>query len=182
MDTLRRLATRTRVEGLVIMLAAAGYLWEAGNVPEFYQLPDAPGPTTFPYLLGIVFALAGLWQLVSPLELYKQALAGAPAAAAPEAPTSEAVGAATSWWAQIASNWHFYALWLVVLLYLWFMPDLGFPLATFLLLASFTWLLGETRPAVYLGLALAATAFIYMSFKYGLNVRLPLGVLDVFGK
>ena len=63
MDTLKQLTTRTRVEGLVIMLVAAGYLWEANNVPEFYQLPDAPGPTTFPYLLGIVFALVGLWLL-----------------------------------------------------------------------------------------------------------------------
>jgi hypothetical protein len=181
MDTLKRLATRTRVEGLVIMLVAAGYLWEAGNVPEFYQLPDAPGPTTFPYLLGVVFALAGLWLLVSPMEL----LAAKASAAAPDQPASEpdaSAPAAAGWFARITGSWHFYALWVVVLAYLWFMPDLGFPVATFLLLFGFTYLLGEARWAVCLGLAVVATAFIYVSFKFGLNVRLPLGVLETFFK
>ena len=46
-------------------------------------------------------------------------------------------------------------MWAVVLGYLWFMPDLGFPLATFLLLVAFIYLLGETRWHIVLGLALA---------------------------
>lgn len=179
MDTLKQLATRTRVEGLVIMLAAGGYLWEAGNVPEFYQLPDAPGPTSFPYLLGIVFALAGLWQLVSPVELWSLRKGAEPGAS--EA-TASAGPAPAAWLRQLAGNWHFYVLWLVVLAYLWFMPDLGFPVSTFLLVAIFTYLLGETRWGVCLGLSLVATAVIYVSFKYGLNVRLPLGVLEIWFK
>jgi hypothetical protein len=33
MDTFKKVATRTRVEGLVVLLVAVGYLWEAHNVP-----------------------------------------------------------------------------------------------------------------------------------------------------
>ncbi len=181
MDTLNRLATRTRVEGLVILLAAAGYLWEANNVPEFYQLPDAPGPTTFPYLLGVVFALTGLWLLVSPMELLALRQQAAPADIGP-AVAASAPGGEAGWLRRLAADGHFYVLWIVVLAYLWFMPDLGFPLSTFVLLTVFTYLLGETRWLVCIGLALAATVFIYVSFKFGLNVRLPLGVLETVFK
>jgi len=180
MDTLRKAVTRTRVEGLVILLVALGYLWEAHNVPEFYQLPGVPGPTTFPRLLGIVFALAGLWLLVSPRELkvWKKA-AGVPAAVqTPEPAPASGRGLLR----RIAADWHFYVMWAVILAYLWAMPDLGFPLATFLLLVAFIFLLGETRWHVVLGLAAAATILIYVSFRMGLNVRLPLGILEAWFK
>lgn len=180
MDTLRKAVTRTRVEGLVILLVALGYLWEAHNVPEFYQLPGVPGPTTFPRLLGVVFALAGLWLLVSPRELkvWKKA-AGAPVAAQTPEP---APAAGRGLLRRIAADWHFYVMWAVILAYLWAMPDLGFPLATFLLLVAFIFLLGETRWHVVLGLAAAATILIYVSFRMGLNVRLPLGILEAWFK
>jgi hypothetical protein len=174
MDTLRKAVTRTRVEGLVILLVASVYLWQAHNVPEFYQLPGVPGPTTFPRLLGIVFALAGLWLLVSPKDLK----AWKKEARAPEPAPALGRGALR----RIASGWHFYTMWVVILAYLWAMPDLGFPLATFLLLVAFIFLLGETRWHVVLGLAAAATILIYLSFKMGLNVRLPLGILEAWLK
>jgi hypothetical protein len=173
MDSLKPLVTRTRVEGLVILLVSLGYLWEAHNVPEFYQMPDVPGPTTFPYLLGVVFAACGLWLLVSPLELIERRTKAA-AAPVPEATTPAGPGL----FASIAAQWHLIAMWAVIGAYLWFMPDIGFPLSTFVLLIVFFWLLGETRWLVTIGLAFASTAVIYLIFKVGLNVRLPLGVLE----
>jgi ABC-type nitrate/sulfonate/bicarbonate transport system permease component len=83
---------------------------------------------------------------------------------------------------RLAAGWHFLAMWAVILGYLWTMPDLGFPLATCLLLGLFVRLLGETRWHVVIGLALAATIAIYVGFKVGLNVRLPLGVLEPWFK
>ena len=180
MDTFNKVATRTRVEGLVVLLVAVAYLWEAHNVPEFYQIPGVPGPTTFPRLLGVVFALTGLWLLVSPKDLmaFKK---GAGASAEPRAPEA-APTADGGVLGRIAADWHFYTMWAVILGYLWVMPNLGFPLATFLLLVVFVFLLGEARWHVVLGLALAATILIYVSFKMGLNVRLPLGVLEPWFK
>jgi hypothetical protein len=175
MDSLKLLVTRTRVEGLVILLVALSYLWEAHNVPEFYQMPGVPGPTTFPYLLGLVFAVCGAWLLVSPKDLMEQiAKAKEAAQAGIAAPGETGPGLFT----RIAAEWHLIAMWAVIIAYLWFMPDIGFPLSTLLLLVVFFWLLGETRWHVNLGLALAATVVIYVIFKVGLNVRLPLGVLE----
>jgi hypothetical protein len=181
MDTLKKAATRTRIEGLVILLVAIGYLWEAHNVPELYQLPGVPGPTTFPRLLGIVFALAGLWQLVSPKDLMAKRKMGAAAikTQSPEPLPAAADGGALR---RIAAGWHFCTMWAAILGYLWLMPSLGFPLATFLLLVAFVFLLGEVRWHVILGMSLVATVLIYVSFKMGLNVRLPLGVLEPWFK
>jgi hypothetical protein len=180
MESLKKAATRTRIEGLVVLAVAIGYLWEAHHVPEFYQLPGVPGPTTFPRLLGIVFALAGLWLLVSPQELIrrkKEAAAGEAPPAPPRRP-AEAGGLL----ARIAAGWHFYSLWAVILAYLYGMPNLGFPLATFLLLFVFVFLLGEHRWHVLLSLSAAATILIYACFKMGLSVRLPLGVIEPWFK
>jgi hypothetical protein len=175
MDSLKLLVTRTRVEGLVILLVALSYLWEAHNVPEFYQMPGVPGPTTFPYLLGVVFAVCGAWLLVSPKDLMEQ-IAKAKDAAASTPDTAAESGPGL--FARIAAEWHLIAMWVVIIAYLWFMPDIGFPLSTFILLVVFFYLLGETRWLFNIGLALASTVIIYVIFKVGLNVRLPLGVLE----
>jgi putative tricarboxylic transport membrane protein len=174
MDSLKPLVTRTRVEGLVIFVVALAYIWEAHNVPEFYQIPGVPGPTTFPYLLGLVFAACGLWLLVSPKDLMGQLAKIREARTAPAAAGEPRQDILT----RISSEWHLVAMWAVIIAYLWFMPDIGFPLSTFLLLTVFFWLLGETRWMVVLGLALTSTVVIYVLFKMGLNVRLPLGVLE----
>lgn len=172
------LATRTRLEGLVIFMFAAGYLWQANQVPEFLQMPGVPGPTTFPRLLGVVFGLTGLWLLISPKEIL---------ASRRQLPTERkenlcAPDERLPISHLMKASWHFLAMWVLILGYLWAMPDLGFPPTTFLLLGLFFRLLGETRLHVVIGLALAATVLIFVSFKIGLNVRLPLGVLEPWFK
>ena len=124
--------------------------------------------------LGLIFAACGLWLLVSPKELMAQIAKIREARAAPAVAGEPSPDFLT----RITSEWHLVAMWAVIIAYLWFMPDLGFPLSTFLLLTVFFWLLGETRWMVVLGLALTSTVVIYVLFKMGLNVRLPLGVLD----
>jgi putative tricarboxylic transport membrane protein len=170
----KHILIRARIEGLVILLVAGGYLWEAHRVPDFYKLPGVPGPTTFPLILGIVFAVCGLWLIVSPKELRARKRAAEEKPAASSAEPATAGGGLLS---GVAADWHFYSLWAVILAYLYSMPDLGFPVATAVLIAVFVILLGERRWAVILGMALAATVLIYVSFKMGLSVRLPPGVL-----
>ena len=165
--------TRSRLEGLAILLVALGYLWEAHNVPDFYHMPGVPGPTTFPYILGIVFALSGLWLLLSPADLLAR-FRRPEREGSEDAPPPRTAGNLLRW---IVGNWHFYAMWVVILGYLVLMPSLGFPVATVLLLAAFVSLLGERRWWIIVGLALVATVLIYLGFARGLNVRLPLGVL-----
>ena len=165
MSALARLFTRTRIEGLVILLVAVGYLWEGHNVPDLYKMPGVPGPTVFPLLLGIVFALAGVWLLFAPGKREAQ-----DAAKGDEIPAGGP-------WGRLLANWHTGVMWGVILLYLFVMPDLGFPVATALLLLAFFVLLGERRWYVVIALAVGTTLAIHLGFSMGLNVRLPLGVL-----
>jgi len=165
MSALARLFTRTRIEGLVILLVAAGYLWEGHNVPDLYKMPGVPGPTVFPLLLGIVFALAGVWLLINPEARKTQEAA------------EDDEKQAGDLWGRLIAHWHSGVMWGVILVYLFVMPDLGFPVSTALLLTIFFLLLGETRWYVVVGLALGVTLVIHLGFALGLNVRLPLGVL-----
>jgi putative tricarboxylic transport membrane protein len=170
MSALARFFTRTRIEGLVILLFSVGYLWEGHNVPDLYKLPGVPGPTVFPLLLGTIFALSGLWLMFLPAKQQTDA-AGAEAATAP-------IGLPQ----RLLAHWHTGAMWGAILLYLLVMPELGFPLAAALLLTAFFVLLGETRWYVVLGLAIGVTLVIHVGFALGLNVRLPLGVLTPLAK
>jgi hypothetical protein len=175
MSAFGRLFTRSRIEGLIILLVAAGYLWEGHNVPEFYKLPGVPGPTVFPLLLGVVFALSGLWLVVAPPDRKVEA------DTTPAGETAESLGGSTPpvrSRGRIVAYWHTCVMWGVILVYLYVMPDLGFPVATALLLVAFFLLLGETRWHVVIGLALVTTLVIHLGFALGLNVRLPPGILQ----
>jgi hypothetical protein len=166
MSALARFFTRTRIEGLALLLFSAGYLWEGHNVPDLYKLPGVPGPTVFPLLLGTVFALCGVWLMAIPAKPEVE----------PEAAPQGGL------WRRLAAHWHTGVMWGAILLYLLVMPELGFPLATVLLLTAFFMLLGETRWYVVLGLAVGVTLVIHVGFALGLNVRLPLGVLTPLAK
>ena len=170
--------TRTQVEGLIILLVAMGYLWEAQNVPSFYQIPGVPGPTAFPVLLGLVFALSGIWLLISSWLSPRGDVEEARRSGEEKGKEQQAGGGAgAGLWQRVVAEWHFYAMWALALSYLFFMPRLGFPVTTILLLAGFFFLLDERRWGVVIGLAVLTTAVLYVGFALGLNVRLPLGIL-----
>lgn len=176
MVTVKNLATRARVEGLVIVAVALGYLWETRSIPALYQMPGVPGPAAFPEVLGLALGLAGLWRLAF----------GAPADEAEGAAEGDAgaraagPGAAARAW--LAAHGRFYALWAVILGFLAAMPYLGFPAAAAVALALMFRLLGERRWPVCAALAAAATGVLHLAFAVGLGVRLPLGILSHLGK
>jgi hypothetical protein len=180
MVTAMKLVTRARVEGLVITLVALGYLWQTRAIPAFYQMPGVPGPAAFPEVLGMALGLAGLWRLVLGAPAGEQEADGAESAEEPgQVASAEAAAGARGW---IAAHGKFVGLWATLLGYFVFMPELGFPLGSALALAAMGRLLGERRWTVLVGGAVAVTAFLHVSFAYGLGVRLPLGVLSFLGK
>jgi putative tricarboxylic transport membrane protein len=173
MGAIRKTITRMRGEGLVVLLLALGYLWEAHNVPSLFQMPGVPGPTVFPLLLGIVFAGSGLWLIISPKKFLAKKGKAEKAEDEPKAslPGGGSVGK------RRARGWHFVTMWIVLFGYLFAMPLAGFPLSTAVLLAAFFFLLGEKRWYVGIGLALIVTILVYLGFAKGLAIRLPLGIL-----
>ncbi|MBI5069688.1 MAG: tripartite tricarboxylate transporter TctB family protein [Deltaproteobacteria bacterium] len=170
-----KIVTRARAEGLVILLVALGYVWETRNIPTLFQSPGVPGPAAFPTVLGLVLGLAGLWRLVrgAPGD---EAAARAAQKAAGEAKEPAAAGAPAPSW--LAAHGRFYALWAVVLGFMFFMPELGFPLGAGAAMLLMFRLLGEKRWHVSAALSIATTAILYLGFSKGLGVRLPLGLLQ----
>lgn len=165
-----KIVTRARAEGLVILLVALGYAWEARRIPSLFQSPGVPGPAAFPTVLALVLGLAGLWRLV------RGAPAEAAAEAAQEAEAESAAGEAAPSW--LVAHGRFYALWAVLVGLLAFLPELGFPVAAFVAMVCMFRLLGEKRWHLTVPLSLVVTAVLHVAFSYGLGVRLPLGLLQ----
>lgn len=181
MVTAKTLVTRARVEGLVITLVALGYLWEIRAIPAFYQMPGVPGPAAFPEVLGIVLGASGLWRLLWGAAADEQGDDDEASAADGAAASAGAAarGGVAGW---LAAHGKFIGLWVVLLGYFAFMPELGFPLASALALAAMGFLLGERRWWVLGVGSVVVTAILHVSFAYGLGVRLPVGVLSLLGK
>jgi hypothetical protein len=176
------IVTRARAEGLVLLLAALAYLWEASRIPTLFQSPGVPGPTAFPELLGICLALAGAWRLLRGAPADEQAEEDQEAAeekGAMQAAERAAGGGVRGW---LAAHGKFAGLWVTLLGYFVFMPELGFPLASALALVLMMRLLGEKRWWLIAAGSVVVTAIVYLAFAQGLGVRLPLGVLSFLGK
>lgn len=156
-----KVVTRARAEGLVILLVALGYVWQASLIPALFLSPGVPGPAAFPRVLGLVLGLAGLWRLLRGDP--RSEVGRSDEAAAPSPP---------------AGSGRFYLLWAVLLGFLALMPELGFPVAACAGLAAMFRLLGEERWRVILPLSLGVTVVLYALFTFVLGVRLPLGLLQ----
>jgi len=172
MTTAAQLVTRARVEGLVIALAASGYLWEAQQIPTMFQTPGVPGPTAFPTILGLALGLAGLWRLVMGASVAELATDAAE-------PASDVAAGLRGW---VAAHGRFYAMWGVVLGFLALMPYVGFPVGAAVGIALMTRLLGERRWWMCATVAVVAAAVLHLAFALGLGVRLPLGLLSFVTK
>ncbi|WP_242370876.1 tripartite tricarboxylate transporter TctB family protein [Anaeromyxobacter sp. SG26] len=179
MVTAKKLVTRARLEGLVITLVALGYIWQVRNIPALFQMPGVPGPAAFPTLLGFALGVVGVWRLLRGAPAEEQAPDGEDVVEV-RREAAAGVGARARGW--LAAHGRFCGLWIVVLGYFVFMPELGFPLGSALALAAMGRLLGERRWPVVVGGAVVVTAVLHLAFAKGLGVRLPLGVLSFLGK
>ena len=158
--------SRARVEAAVILLLVGGYLWLSLTLPPHYQYgKGVPGPELFPIFLGIVMGAAALWQLVFP-------------STKPEEEETPVEKERASWPQRLLKSWQFYTLWVLVLLYVFLLPSLGFVISSGLLLLAFFFLLGEKRWYLGLGLAAVVPLAIYYLFTSFLGVRLPAGLVE----
>ncbi len=154
---------RVRFEALIILCIVAFYVWEGLKIPAYYNLPGVPGPTIFPFVLGLVMSGAALWLLIFPGRQTGQ---------------EKAVAAVTRRQGLLQDNWRFYLMWGILIAYVFLLPLLGFPICSIVLLATFFFLLGERR--WYLGILIAGifSFGIYFLFAKALQVNLPMGLLE----
>lgn len=168
---LKRLLTRTRIEALVVLLGVGGYIWGGLSLPPYYHVPGVPGPSVFPLILGCVMGGLALWLLIYPGEEKRRK--------EKEEDKDKGTSGEGYWsWKQLLSNWRFFLMWGLLIAYVFLLPVLGFPISSALLLAAFILLLGERHWYVAVAIAVVFTLGIYLIFTRGLQIHLPLGVLE----
>lgn len=138
-----------RLIGTFLMVIAAGYAWVTrGYEAGFFS--DPVGPRVFPYLIGGLLGLSGLWLVIKP-------------------------DPNPSW--PPASQWLSFGLVLISLVgYAYLLVPLGFILATFLEMSLLSMLFGA-RWWQALGSALLFSLAVYFLFTEALGVTLPTGRL-----
>lgn len=165
----KKIITRTRIEALVVLLGVVIYIWRGLDLPLHYRVKGVPGPSVFPLILGVTMGGAAVILLIFFREEAK-----------PAKPKTSPSG--ESRWRRLLKNPRFFLMWGLLLAYVFLMPTLGFIISSFVLLAAFSFLLGERRWYMGILVALVFTIAIYVGFTRGLQIRLPSGILEnIFG-
>lgn len=149
--------TRDVATGVACLALALGWGWLTAGLPE-RSLPNTPGPAFFPWVVTVSLAL-----LASALVV--RGLIG-PSDSANEEAGSRGVRPAI-----VLMLLGAFTLYIAVL------PRLGFLIATAPFFAALMVLYDERRPVVVIAGSLLATAGLYLLFRHGFQIILPLGVL-----
>lgn len=138
-----------RLVGVLLIAVAAGYAWIArGYEAGFFS--DPVGPRVFPYLIGGLLGLSGLWLVIRP-------------------------DPNPAWLP--SSRWLSFVLVLVSLvIYAYLLVPLGFIVSTFLEMSLLSLLFGA-RWWQATGSALLFSLAVYFLFTEALGVTLPTGRL-----
>jgi putative tricarboxylic transport membrane protein len=158
----KKIITRTHIEALVVLLGVGGYIWAGLSLPSYYQMTGVPGPSFFPLILGAIMAAGALWLLIFPGKQEK----------------SKRSPSGSSRWSRLLKAWRFFLMWGLLIAYVFLLPVLGFVISSAVLLAVFFFLLGEKRWYLGIPISLVFTIGIYIAFAKGLQIRLPLGILE----
>ena len=141
-----------RVCGLVMLVIAVAYFYGATQFPVPFGGSEAVGPETFPKILGVVLAICSLYMIVKP----------DPDNHWPALRTFAELGIAV----------------VVLVFYALLLEPLGFILATMLAVGTLCWRMGAKPLKAYLT-GLISGAVVFVLFTYGLELPLPLGLLEL---
>lgn len=158
----KKIITPTRIEALVVLLGVGAYMWGGLSLPPYYEVRGVPGPFVFPLILGAIMGGGALWLLIFPPEETERKTS----------PSGEAR------WRRLLKGWRFFLMWGLLIGYVFLLPSVGFVICSAVLLAVFFFLLGEKRWYLGIPISLVFTIGIYIAFAKGLQIRLPLGVLE----
>lgn len=141
-----------RIAALLLLVFAAGFLWEASRYP--FGSVGAPGPGFLPVVLGSAFAVLALVLLIRPGHPPKDVMPPDSGAAVRIVTTLVAIAVAI-----VLLDW------------------LGFLVVGTLLMLTMLLVL-DRRPVLAVVLAPVSVVLVYAVFKVWLRVPLPAGVLS----
>ncbi|OLO08467.1 tricarboxylic transporter [Salinicola sp. MH3R3-1] len=141
-----------RVFGLVMLVIAVAYYYGATQFPVPFGGSEAVGPETFPKLLAVILAVCSLYMIVKP-------------------------DADNPW--PVATTFLELGIAVVVLIaYALLLEPLGFIISTMLAVGTLCWRMGARPKKAYLT-GLISGAVVFVLFTYGLELPLPLGLLEI---
>lgn len=138
-----------RAGAALALVLGAGYLWGSLAIPDI-SIGDPLGPRAFPILLGGLMALLGASILVWPTKGEAKAM---------------------------GVSLHTTGLVLLLGVYGYAIPRLGYPLATFLFLGAASRLLGERSWWIGGLISVGLSVGVFLLFTRVLDIPLPLGFL-----
>lgn len=141
-----------RVFGLVMLVIAVAYYYGATQFPVPFGGSEAVGPETFPKLLAVILAICSLYMIVKP----------DPDNHWPASRTFVELGIAV----------------VTLIVYALLLEPLGFIVSTMLAVGTLCWRMGARPIKAYLT-GLVSGVVVFVLFTYGLELPLPLGLLEM---
>lgn len=141
-----------RVFGVLLLVLAVAYGYEATQFPVPFGGQDSVGPETFPILLSIILGIGAIYMIVKPDDDAK--------------------------WPALSMLIELGVVCLVLVLFAWALEYVGFVLSATPAVAFLCWRMGATPLKSFLTGAITAVV-IYVLFTRVLELALPSGILGL---
>jgi putative tricarboxylic transport membrane protein len=143
-----------RILGVVLLLLAVVYGWEAAMFPEPFGGTEAVGPETFPLMLAVILGLSSIYLLVRPDE---------------DEP-----------WPHLKMLAELGFVLLVLVVFTLMLQPVGFIPATTFMVGLLCWRMGA-KPIPSFVTGIGSAVVVYVLFNFLLELHLPAGLLKLNG-
>lgn len=141
-----------RILGVLLLLLAVVYGWEASQFPEPFGGAEAVGPETFPLMLSVILGLSSIYLIVKP------------------DPDQD--------WPGIKTLLDLAFVLVVLFIFAALLAPLGFVISTTFMVGVLCWRLGA-RPLQSGLTGIGCAVVVYVLFNYVLELHLPAGILSL---
>ncbi|GAA0828548.1 MULTISPECIES: tripartite tricarboxylate transporter TctB family protein [Marinomonas] len=141
-----------RVFGMLMLVLAVAYGWEATQFPIPFGGQESVGPETFPILLSVILAISSVYMMVKPDPDEK--------------------------WSPLPMLIELVVVVLSILFFAWAIEPIGFIPASTFVVSFLSWRMGASF-AKSLMTGVIASLVIFFLFNNVLELALPLGLLEL---
>ncbi len=141
-----------RILGVLLLLLAVVYGWEASQFPEPFGGAEAVGPETFPLMLSVILGLSSIYLIVKP------------------DPDQD--------WPGIKTLLDLAFVLVVLFIFAALLAPLGFVISTTFMVGVLCWRLGA-RPLQSGVTGVSCAVVVYVLFNFVLELHLPAGILSL---
>ncbi|WP_394180214.1 tripartite tricarboxylate transporter TctB family protein [Marinomonas posidonica] len=140
-----------RVFGMLMLILAVAYGWEATQFPVPFGGHESVGPETFPIMLSIILGISSIYMMVKPDPDEK--------------------------WAPAAMLVELTIVVLAMLVFAWAIEPIGFMPAAALVVTFLCWRMGASVSKSVITGVISSVAIFFL-FNHVLELALPLGLLE----